>query len=182
MKTVFAAFVLILLSTTFAYGQNADWEVVVYAPGQQAILVLTPEGVSEQIPVPDEVSGQIALSPDRRYLAFSGNNVRDGERFGEFVQVADLVEQECCINVTSSKIELEGMSHVAYSVGAFNPHDSTQLSILYAAYPENAPDFSEFDLSNYGIMVINIETGDVFSHFRSGSVGRFIGWWDAGVL
>src|SRR5690606_22276706 len=97
MKKV--ALFLILLSVQLVYGQNADWEVVVYATTEQAILVLTPDGVSETIPVPDEVSGRIALSHDRRYLAFGGSISLYEGLTGMTVEIADLIEQTCCISV-----------------------------------------------------------------------------------
>jgi hypothetical protein len=177
MKKV--ALFLILLSVQLVYGQNADWEVVVYAPNAQSILVLAPEGIRERIPLPDEVNGQFALSADRRYFAFEHRDFWGEGRGGDQVMVADLLEQDCGFVVTSSRTELEDTSAIVYAVGGFNPHDSTQLSIFYSSGREGADQYS---IPDYGIVIVDVETGDVVLRVETMHWGEFIDWREDGIL
>ncbi|MEP7291996.1 MAG: hypothetical protein ABI835_09440 [Chloroflexota bacterium] len=161
-------FALLLLSSLAVRAQTtADWQVVVYADGANALQVLTAEGVALSIPAgtlplrvgffPD--SSLVAVTPDRRALA--ALNFTEGQR----LSVTIAAFGDCCDTVTLAESGV-----MLANIGGFSP-DGRRFVVSYLAVTDEAT--RQFDSA---VVTIDVELGAVISRLEQAQIGADFAW------
>ncbi len=155
---------------------TADWQVVVFADGANALQVLTADGVSLTIPsgtLPLRIgtlpsAPLVAVSEDRRALA--ALNFAPNQRLS--VSIAD--HGSCCKSV---RLADGGVAQA--NIGAFSPN-GRRFAVSYLAITDQAA--GQFDSE---IAVVDVEMGAVVTRLQGGDIGGdyalLRGWGDDGI-
>lgn len=182
LRKCVALFSLLLLAAVPGFAQEeSDWEILLYA--QTQIHILTANGISGQIELPEEVQqmqpftglGSIQLSPDRSHLAFTVPfGAGEGVAPSAGIFIADLDAGTCCVTVVGP----ETMVADAVTVGPFSPDSSQFVANFAQIYSPGGGDpvLAIIDVES-GMIVQQIDMLDSFNDQGA----WFMGWDEAGI-
>ena len=178
MNKIFFLLTLLLLLPFAASAQNttADWQVVVYADGANALKVLSSAGIVQSIPagtLPMHVGAfpsapLVAITPDRRALA--ALNFTPGQPLT--VTIAD--HGNCCKTVRLSE---HGVTQA--NIGSFNPNGRRFVVSYLAVIDDSAHQYES------AIVTVDVEQAGVVTRLENGQIGGdyalLRGWNDDGI-
>lgn len=168
---------LVALFPAQADAQTTDWEVVAFDTRQPAIVTFGPEGLRETIVVPERTGDRVALSPNRRYLAYEQSGT--GSTYGEYksIRVYNVQEQTCCTEI-GLEIDMaqEGYTSSVRQLIGFHPENPTHLALIYQSSPDDAPAELPYDPSTYGLMIFDMESQSIIAHVEIGRLPNTVRW------
>ena len=159
---LFLSVFLIFPFVVSAQDTKADWQVVVYADGANALKVLSSTGVVQSIPagsLPLHVgtfpsAPLVAITPDRRALA--ALNFKSGERLT--VTIAD--HGSCC-----KTVRLSDRSVTQANIGSFSPNGRRFAVSYLVVIDESAHQYES------AVVTVDVELGAVVSRLENGQIG-----------
>lgn len=188
MKRITFLLILLLLAALHTgQAQEAEpggWQIVVYEDGSTRLTVLDKNGIKETLPFPSGLrawavspvetraafDNPMALSPDRRFLAWIDKTPVEGGR----LVIGDLRAQICCVieNVSAHPIGIVGL-------GGFSP-DSKFLAVSFLALVDEAGGAFESAL-----LVLDVMNGRVTARLDAdrfgGDFAYTLGWDESGI-